>query len=456
MPITAGSLGRLQNVIRRGADVVFSFESSDLVLRPLMPNVIRHTWMPKHWRIYAERVEGSYAVARRFWPAGPDITIEEQASTIRVSFGEIVVEATRDPFHLRYYGDNRCFLEETTQGGLSWNYWDYRLCYMLAPEDHFYGIGQPDQTAGPVDLDQRGHLWEIWNQHTPPATTIFPALLSTQGYSLLIDNQSRAQWDLGNSDPAVFSYRARGGGLQYYVIYGPEPARLLRTFSDLTGGPPLPPRWVFGLLQSRYGYRDRQELEDIARTFRARDLPCDGLILDVFWFREMGDLAFDPLNWPDPAAMIAGLKQQGFRLTVIEEPYITTKSLNYPEAKAKGYLARHYDGSPYTFDFWPGECALLDFSNPAAREWWAEQHRPLFELGIDGWWTDLNEPAKHFQDMLHYGGAAATVHNAFALQMQQAKARLWHSQSRRFGPGLTPFASGLVMDQQDTLRERAQ
>ena len=282
-------------------------------------------------------------------------------------------------------------------------------------------MGQANQLAGPVELDHRGKVREVWNQHSPPSATIFPALSSLRGYALLVDNSSRARWDLGHTDPSTFSYEARGGGLQYYVIYGPGLARQVRTLHELTGPPPLPPRWVLGMLQSRYGYRNRQELEEIARTFRAKQLPCDALILDLFWFREMGDLAFDPLELARRARNDRGdLKRQGFRTIVIEEPYLTLKSRNYPEAVAQGFLAKHSDGSPYTFDFWPGECGLVDFSNPAARTWWSEKHRPLLELGIDGWWTDLNEPAKHFQDMAHHGGPAAAVHNAAALQMQEA------------------------------------
>jgi alpha-glucosidase (family GH31 glycosyl hydrolase) len=421
MPITVGTLGRLRAVDRRGRDIVFSFESSDLVLTPILPNVVRHTWVPTHWRLYTERVTGSYAVYRRQWPAGPAVTLTETPETVRLQMGELLIEATRDPFHLRYFAaDGRLFLEEIDEGGLSWSYWEYALRYRLAAEDHFYGMGQANQLADRVDLDHRGHLREVWNQHFPPAVTLFPSLLSLRGYGLLIDNPHKATWDLGHTDPLTFSYRAQGGGLQYYVLYGPDLPRLLRTLMELTGFPPLPPHWVFGLLQSRYGYRNREELEAIARTFRAKGLPCDALILDVFWFQEMGDLAFQPFDWPDPQGMIARLKDQGFHLMVIEEPYLTAKSRNYPEALARGYLAKHYDGSVYTFDFWPGECALLDFSNPETRAWWATKHQPLLELGVAGWWTDMNEPAKHFQDMAHYAGPAAAVHNLTALFMHQA------------------------------------
>jgi alpha-glucosidase len=436
MPITVGKLGRLRAVDQRGADVVFSFESSELVLTSLLPNLIRHTWVPRHWRLYADRAIEGYAVRRRYWPADRSVAITETAEKVVVHMGELLVEASREPFHLRYCSAaGEPFLEEVADGGLSWSYWDYSLKYELNADDHFYGMGQADQFVDHLDLDHRGQVHEVWNHHSPPAATIFPWLVSLRGYGLLVDNAHRAVWDLGHSDPASFAYRARGGGLQYYIFFGPELPRVLQAFFELTGFPLLPPRWVFGLLQSRYGYRNRRELEAIAETFRSKRLPCDALILDLFWFKEMGDLAFDPIDWPDAREMLSRLKDQGFRTMVIEEPYLTVKSRNYPEALAQGYLAQHYDGTAYTFDFWPGECALVDFSNPSAREWWSQKHQPLLELGIDGWWADLNEPAKHFQDMAHHGGPAASVHNANALLMQDAI----HDAHQRYAPERRPF-----------------
>jgi alpha-glucosidase len=420
MLITVGTLGPLREVIQERGDVVFSFESSDLVLTPIMPNVVRHTWVPTHWRLYTQAAKDGYAVHRRYWPAG-SAEVTETSDTVRIATGEMIIEATRDPFHLRYLtADGKTFLEEMTEGGLSWSYWQYALSYQLGEQDHFYGLGQINQLHDRVDLDQRGSRHEIWNQHSPPAATIFPLILSLRGYGLLIDNACKATWDLGCSDPTTFSYQAEGGGLQYYVVQGSDLRHLLHTFAKLTGAAPLPPRWVFGLLQSRYGYRNRDELEEIAQTFRRKGLPCDGLILDVFWFKEMGDLAFHPFDWPNAREMIARLREQGFRIIVIEEPYLTLKSRNYSEALERGYLAKHYDGSAYSFDFWPGECALVDFSNPAARRWWGEKHKPLLDLGVSGWWTDLNEPTKHFQDMTHHAGPASAVHNLNALFMQEA------------------------------------
>jgi len=430
------TLGCLRQVTTDGGAVVFSFDSSQLILTPVLPAALRHTWVPGHWRLYVQPPSAQgCAVTQRQWPEAPRVTVRERAELVEVRAGEFLIEARRDPFRLRYLDrGGRPLLEEVEPGGLSWSYWEYCLRYQLAAEDHFYGMGQPSQLAARVDLDHRGHRREIWNRHSPPAESIFPLLFSSRGYGLLIDNPQRALWDLGHEDPYTFAYQARGGPLEYYVFSG-DLKQLVHTYLELTGRPPMPPRWLFGLLQSRYSYRSRTELEAVAREFRARALPCDGLILDLGWFKEMGDLAFDETRWPDPAAMLSGLKEQGFRVMAIEEPYVTLASPSFKEAEAGGHLTRHYDGSPYLLDFWPGRCGLLDFTNPKTSQWWSEKHRGPIEMGIAGWWSDLNEPSKHLQDMCHFGGSAAAVHNLFALRMHQAIA----GAQRRYAPGRRGF-----------------
>src|SRR5262245_39972935 len=123
MPITVGNLGALQALNKRENRVVFSFASSDLVLTPLLPNLVRHTWVPTHWRLYTEHMTKGCAVRRQDWPAAPDMKIVESADRVSVKAGELLIEAKRDPFHLRYStADGELFLEETAAGGLSWSY----------------------------------------------------------------------------------------------------------------------------------------------------------------------------------------------------------------------------------------------------------------------------------------------------------------------------------------------
>src|SRR5215475_12247829 len=89
MPITVGPLGQLQTLCQRDEDLIFSFASSDLVLTPILPNVIRHTWVPTHWRMVTSRVKDTYAVSRRSWPVVPAVAITETPEVVQVQMGEI-------------------------------------------------------------------------------------------------------------------------------------------------------------------------------------------------------------------------------------------------------------------------------------------------------------------------------------------------------------------------------
>ena len=318
MPITVGTLGRLRAVEQRGRDIVFSFESSDLVLTPLLPNVVRHTWVPTHWRLYTGRVTDSYAVPRRDWPAEPAVTLTETPETVRVQLGELLIEATRDPFQLRYAAaaDGRVFLQEPEEGGLSWSYWEYALRYRLAAEDHFYGMGQARQLAERVDLDHRGHLREVWNQHSPPAATIFPALLSLRGYGLLIDNPHKATWDLGHTDPLTLEICR--GAERSFTLYEDDG----QTTRYRTGAYVLTPLQVTehagvltfaaGEAQGNFpGYpSERTYVLNIHQQPAVREVTCNGVPIPSLDVRQSLELTASGWWW-DHATEVLAIKLQG-------------------------------------------------------------------------------------------------------------------------------------------------
>src|SRR5690606_30078604 len=72
---------------------------------------------------------------------------------------------------------------------------------------------------------------------------------------------------------------------------------------------------------------------------------------------------------------------------------------------------------------WFGRCALVDFTNPAARVWWWEKHRPLVADGVAGWWVDLGEPQAYDEQATYHGGRShADVHNLLNLGWARALA----------------------------------
>jgi alpha-glucosidase (family GH31 glycosyl hydrolase) len=287
-----------------------------------------------------------------------------------------------------------------------------------------------------MGLDRRGGLYEVFNAHLPhPARMVLPVFYSTQGYGIFIDNSWPASFDMGSSKPDGWTYQADGGDLDVYVFIGTLP-NMVRQFTELTGRPALLPRWALGSLQSRFGYRNREELEEIARTFRAKKIPCDALFLDLYWFKHMGDLCFDTEAFPAPRQMLQNLREQGFRVLLIQQPYVVPRSRNFAEGKAKGYFAHFPDGR-ILFPFWisNGVAALVDITNPAAREWWVSLHEELVQMGIGGWWLDLTEPEQHYADMVHFDGPAAKVHNSYPVRMLETVRAVYD----RYAPQTRPF-----------------
>lgn len=422
-------------------------------LTPAMPGVVQIRLLrATPWS--REEPSASLTVDESTWPEIPAPAVQESADHLLVRCPGVLVRVDKQPLRLHYWTEPEGgpLLAESPEGGLFTDGWSVGVRFLLEPEDRFYGLGEPEQLKGPVPLNHRGRRYPIWNKHLPaPSRLVLPMLVSGRGYGLFIDNPWPAEWDLG-TDGRHFSYKAQGGQITYYLIAGPALTAVLDRYTRLTGRPSLPPRWSFGLLQSKFGYRSRREVEGLVSTFREKSIPLDAVIIDLYWFRKMGDMAFDRSAFPDPAGMISALKEQSIRVILIEEPYVTTESRLFPEGERLGLFGRRPDGRTYTFDFWAGEAALVDFTLPLARQWWADQHRPLMEMGVDGWWTDLNEPEVHPQDMVHEIGIAPSVHNVYAFYMLKA-VELAHRQhrpeqrlfilSRSGWPGVQALGAGL-------------
>jgi alpha-glucosidase (family GH31 glycosyl hydrolase) len=287
-------------------------------------------------------------------------------------------------------------------------------------EQHFYGLGQ-----GGHQFDRLGGARQLWNSHVghgPGSDAGIPLLVCNRGYALFFDNTCDARLTVGRSDGGLrIVYAAEDGPLDLYFLIAADMRGVMNEVAELLGRATLPPRWALGYLQSTRHFAGTDELRGLPRALRERRIPCDGLIwLSTYgdalgWNREVGHLEFQPELWPDPAGLVAEMREQRFELITHEYPVVHPESPLYAEAEGAGYLlAEGYprivaSEHPNT-NFMHGQ-RYLDFSNPDARRWWWAQHRPLRELGVAGWWLDGGEgpPASA---RLH-GGDGVQRHNVF-------------------------------------------
>jgi alpha-glucosidase (family GH31 glycosyl hydrolase) len=224
-------------------------------------------------------------------------------------------------------------------------------------------------------------------------------------------------------------YRAEARELQYHVHFGDDMYGVLDQHTQLTGRPALPPRWSLGNLQSKFGYQSFDEIQGIIDEFRSRQIPLDAVIMDLDWFgiETMGNLDFQQTPaWANPVDRIDAIQAQGIKLIPITEPPVTGFSFNAQTVLDQGLVGRLPDGvTPYDVPLdWITTRApiyLLDFTNPATRQWWSAQHALLIDgYGFDGFWQDLNEPEGQQDDMVYHAGAAVEVGNVIALNMIRA------------------------------------
>src|ERR687896_47222 len=214
------------------------------------------------------------------------------------------------------------------------------------------------------------------------------------------------------------------------------------------GRPRMPPLWALWNQQSRWSYMTADELRSVAAKFRARRIPCDVLYLDIDHMDGYRVFTWDRERFPDPAGLIASLREDGFRVVVITDPGVKVDEAYplYVEGRERGYFCLTRDGEELQNVVWPGVCVFPDFTDPAVREWWGSWHEGLVDAGVAGVWCDMNEPALFVpwhatmpEDAVHPGSGRARlhgeVHNAYGSYMAQAA----REGLARLRPDVRPF-----------------
>lgn len=363
-------------------------------------------------------------------------SLSETGGEYRWSYGGWTAAVSKADSSTRFYGG-----QEKPWAELAAPQWEdggaVSVVLRTSSGAHYYGLGEKTGF-----LDKRGERYEMWNSdifspHVPDMEALYqsiPFLLTTgpQGvYGLFLDHPGRSVFDMRSRPDQVY-VRTETGSLDLYVIAGPEWKDVIRRYTALTGRTPLPPRWALGYHQSRYSYTSQEEVLELARTFRAKGIPCDAIHLDIHYMDGYRVFTFDPEKFPDPAGLVRTLLEMGIKTVPIVDPGVKADP-RYPvfqEGLQGNYYCRKPDGEPFLGPVWPGDSAFPDFLSEEASEWWGRLHRYYTDLGIEGIWNDMNEPSVFTEtktlepDTLHWYQGAWTphkdVHNLYGLHMSKS------------------------------------
>ncbi|MCW5768827.1 MAG: DUF5110 domain-containing protein [Phycisphaeraceae bacterium] len=261
-----------------------------------------------------------------------------------------------------------------------------------------YGLGEH---AGP--LRRNGKRVTLWNadhyaydDKTQSLYQSHPWVMGVRRdgscFGILWDTPARSRAAVSDGTLIV---HVEDAGFPVYTIEGDSPESVLTTLTHLIGRISLPPLWALGYHQSRYSYYPDTEVRRIADEMRLRRIPCDVIWLDIHYMNGNRSFTFDPERFPDPRSLISHLHDRSLRVVLMIDPglKVDPEYHAYASGNEQGMFVSTSTGDEYHGQVWPGACAFPDFSQSRVREWWGSLYAPLIELGADGFWNDMNEPA---------------------------------------------------------------
>ena len=214
-------------------------------------------------------------------------------------------------------------------------------------------------------------------------------------FGLFVDFPGKVYYDIGYTRHDLFSFHTETPDYDLYLLSGGNENAICKEFRTLIGRSYIPPRWAFGLAQSRWGYKTEEDVREVARQYKEHDLPLDMICMDIDYMQDYADFTVNKERFPDLAKLSADLKAQGIRLVPIIDAgvRIDPNDPTCTEGLEKGYFCKKADGTPFVAAVWPGKAYFADFLRPEVREWFGHKYKALTDCGIEGFWNDMNEPS---------------------------------------------------------------
>ncbi|KJD34041.1 glycosyl hydrolase [Tamlana nanhaiensis] len=388
----------------------------------------------------------SYAITKYASRGYNHLEVEEETDAYIITTSKLICKVAKVDMRISLYDaiDNTLICEDEL--GFHWeeNYANggnvVKMSKTAQAGECYYGLGDK-----PVDNNLKGKRFENWvtdsyayGRDTDPIYKSIPfytALHNKKSYGIFFDNSFRSYFDFCHERRNITSFWAHGGEMNYYFIYGPEMSEVVTNYTDLTGKPhEMPALWALGYHQCKWSYYPESKVKEITSKFRALEIPCDAIYLDIDYMEGFRCFTWSKEYFPDPKRMVKELADDGFKTIVIIDPGIKI-DMDYSvfkEGLDNDYFCKRADGPYMKGKVWPGECYFPDFTNPEVRDWWSDLFQELIEdIGVKGVWNDMNEPAvmdvpgKSFPDDVrhNYDGNYCShrkAHNVYGMQMARA------------------------------------
>lgn len=346
------------------------------------------------------------------------VAFTDDDKIITMRSGRLTMQVNKESFAIAYYFDGK-FLTKTAGFSAYIKTAEYSV-YMreqlsLGVGECVYGMGERF-----TPFVKNGQVVDCWNEDGGTSSEIayknIPFYLTNKNYGVFVNHPELVSFETASEQVERVQFSVPGERLNYFIMAGNSMKEVLMRYTDLTGKPPLPPAWSFGLWLSTSFTTDYSEetVNSFVDGMSERKIPMAVFHFDCFWMKgyQWTDFEWDSKFFPDPAGMLKRLKQKGLKICVWINPYIAQKSKLFDEGKKNGYLLKRHDGGVWQTDMWQPGMGIVDFTNPEACKWFQSYLKELTDMGVDSIKTDFGERIP--TDVVYYDGSdPVKMHNYY-------------------------------------------
>lgn len=361
-------------------------------------------------------------------PQNGNLAAEETEKQIIVKSGELRIEIEKESGAFVFWRG----AEKITGSGwrdLAYMKTNWRgSAYDKGPEDAYmreqlsisvgelvYGLGERFSA-----FVKNGQSVDIWNEDggtsTEQSYKNIPFYLSNKGYGVFVNHPEKVSFEVATEMVTKVEFSVPGENLDYFLINGPTMKEVLMRYTDITGKPALPAPWTFGLwLSTSFTTNyDEKTVNSFVDGMIERGIPLSVFHFDCFWMKDFHwcNFTWDERVFPDPEGMLKRLKEKGLKICVWINSYVGQESPLFEEGIKGGYFLKRANGDVWQWDMWQPGLAIVDFTNPAACEWYGKKLEALLDMGVDCFKTDFGERIP--TDCVYYDGSdPVKMHNYY-------------------------------------------
>lgn len=168
-----------------------------------------------------------------------------------------------------------------------------------------------------------------------------------------------------------------GGNLQFFISEARNPSTLVKQYHKLIGTPQLPPQWMLGWHQAKFGYKTLDEVKEVVSKYEQEKIPLEAIWNDISYMEFARDFTVDQTNYKGLGDYVKDtLHMSNKKYVPIINAGIAYLPLDlsykpYVDGVKDDVFIKDFSNSePFIGKGWSGSIVYPDWTKPKTQSYW--------------------------------------------------------------------------------------